>query len=183
MSIIVRGLSVTISLSTERGVGSMKHQYVGDVNDYRKYALLRVLAAGGMNRIGVCWMRTPPDDTIHGNKLAYLKDTETEEGHDPDLFNLMKRASEQPDWRRLDTIEASGAIPRATYFNEEVPVGIRLRRAYMERGASPLVDSDLVFFDPDTASTCQACPRTERRAGNTSMLMKSPIPMGPARRC
>ena len=37
----------------------MKHQYVGDINDYRKYALLRALSAGGANRIGVCWMLTP----------------------------------------------------------------------------------------------------------------------------
>ncbi len=36
----------------------MKHQYVGDINDYRKYALLRALSAGGANRIGVCWMLT-----------------------------------------------------------------------------------------------------------------------------
>lgn len=39
----------------------VKHQYVGDINDYRKYALLRALSAGGANRIGVCWMLTPDD--------------------------------------------------------------------------------------------------------------------------
>lgn len=36
----------------------MKHQYVGDINDYRKYTLLRLLSSGGTNRIGVCWMLT-----------------------------------------------------------------------------------------------------------------------------
>lgn len=36
----------------------MKHQYVGDINNYRKYALLRALSADGANRIGVCWMLT-----------------------------------------------------------------------------------------------------------------------------
>lgn len=39
----------------------MKHQYIGDINDYRKYALLRTLSADGVNRIGVCWMLTPDD--------------------------------------------------------------------------------------------------------------------------
>lgn len=34
----------------------VKHQYVGDINDYRKYALLRALSAGGANRAGECWI-------------------------------------------------------------------------------------------------------------------------------
>jgi len=33
----------------------MKEQYVGDVNDYRKYALLRHFAIEGRVRVGVCW--------------------------------------------------------------------------------------------------------------------------------
>lgn len=36
--------------------GTVKHQYVGDINDYRKYALRVALSAGGANRIGACWM-------------------------------------------------------------------------------------------------------------------------------
>jgi hypothetical protein len=39
----------------------MKEQYVGDVNDYRKYALLRHFAIECGLRVGVCWMLTPPD--------------------------------------------------------------------------------------------------------------------------
>ena len=51
----------------------MKHQDVGDINDYRKYALLRALSAGGANRIGVCWMLTPDDGRTDGGKLSCLK--------------------------------------------------------------------------------------------------------------
>ena len=47
----------------------MKHQYVGDISDYRKYVLLRALSAGGANRIGVCWMLTPDDGGADGAKL------------------------------------------------------------------------------------------------------------------
>jgi len=36
----------------------MKNQYFGDINDYRKYGLLRCFAEAGLN-IGVCWMLTP----------------------------------------------------------------------------------------------------------------------------
>ena len=38
----------------------MKVQYFGDVNDYRKFALLKALSGKGFT-IGVCWMkRTGP---------------------------------------------------------------------------------------------------------------------------
>ena len=36
----------------------MKNQYFGDVNDYRKYGLLRLLGRAGKVKIGVCWMLT-----------------------------------------------------------------------------------------------------------------------------
>ena len=39
----------------------MKEQYVGDVSDYRKYALLRALSQSGTIKVGVCWMLTLPD--------------------------------------------------------------------------------------------------------------------------
>jgi len=40
----------------------MKNQYFGDINDYRKYGLLRLLTDGGDIRTAVCWMLTPGDD-------------------------------------------------------------------------------------------------------------------------
>ncbi len=39
----------------------MKNQYFGDVNNYRKYGLLRRLAGDGEVSIGICWMLTPND--------------------------------------------------------------------------------------------------------------------------
>ena len=67
----------------------MKEQYVGDVNDYRKYALLRHFAGAGI-RIGICWMLTPPDDGPDGGKTAYLKDPERWRHYDPAVFDLLK---------------------------------------------------------------------------------------------
>lgn len=71
----------------------MKDQYVGDINDYRKYALLRVLSAGGANRIGVCWMMTPSDGGLDGGKLAYLQQPERHRHVDPELLQLVPPAS------------------------------------------------------------------------------------------
>jgi hypothetical protein len=70
--------------------GLVKEQYVGDVNDYRKYALLRHLAKAGGIRVGVCWILTPPDDRPDGDMNAYLDQPDRWQAYDPDLFKQLK---------------------------------------------------------------------------------------------
>lgn len=129
--------------------GAVKHQYVGDINDYRKYALLRTLSASGANRIGVCWMLTPSDGRSDGGKLAYLAQPERFRHFDPDLFDILAHAAAEPDRRRLQTIEDSRAIAGASYHNETLPDDVSGRAAFMQRCASEFRDAELVFFDPD----------------------------------
>jgi hypothetical protein len=38
----------------------MKNQYFGDINDYRKYGLLRAFAEAHLS-VGVCWLLTADD--------------------------------------------------------------------------------------------------------------------------
>lgn len=127
----------------------MKHQYVGDINDYRKYALLRALSAGGANRIGVCWMLTPDDGGADGGKLAYLVQPDRHRRFDPELFDILAYAAAEPDRRRLETIEDSGAVPNAFYYNELLPDELSGRAAFMDQCAATFANADLVFFDPD----------------------------------
>jgi len=127
----------------------VKHQYVGDINDYRKYALLRALSANGTNRIGVCWMLTPSDGSMDGNKLSYLSKPAQHRHFDPELFDILAHAAAEPDRRRLQTIEDSGAIPGAVYFNDMLPDNIPGRQAFFESCAASFDDTVLVFFDPD----------------------------------
>ncbi|MFK0692470.1 hypothetical protein ACFX5Q_30460 [Mesorhizobium sp. IMUNJ 23033] len=127
----------------------MKHQYVGDISDYRKYALLRALSWGGANRIGVCWMLTPSDGSADGGKLAYLRQPERYRQFDPQLFDILAHAADEPDRRRLQSIEESGAIAGAAYFNELLPDHTPGRAAFMDRCFSAFERADVVFFDPD----------------------------------
>ena len=46
----------------------MKNQYVGDIGDYGKYALLRFLSKQGYS-IGINWYLTPDDNKTDGNRL------------------------------------------------------------------------------------------------------------------
>ncbi|MBX4916712.1 hypothetical protein [Rhizobium bangladeshense] len=127
----------------------MKDQYVGDINDYRKYVLLRLLSADSENHIGVCWMLTPSDGRMDGGKLAYLQQPERHRHIDPVLFDILVHAASSPDHRRLATIENNGAIPGALYQNDLLPDDPTGRHAFMARCASAFSNVDLIFFDPD----------------------------------
>lgn len=127
----------------------MKEQYVGDISDYRKYALLRAFAAGGENRIGVCWMLTAPDGRTDGGKLAYLRQPERHRAFDPELFDVLAHVAAEPDRRRLESIEANDAVPGATYFNMLLSDDARDRAAYMAACQAALTATELIFFDPD----------------------------------
>ena len=125
----------------------MKEQYVGDVNDYRKYALLRQLGRSGL-RLGVCWMLTPNDGRSDGNKLSYL-DQPKQERHDPELFALLRRVRSEPDARRLILIESSETLPRAIFVNTIVPETLFERQLWFKQASAALAETGLIFFDPD----------------------------------
>lgn len=127
----------------------MKHQYVGDISDYRKYALLRALSANGTNRIGICWMLTPDDRRSDGNKLGYLTRPDEFRACDPELFDLLSSAAAAPDRRRLSQIEESGIVPSAVYVNDTLPDDLAGRLMFMKQARQMVVNTDLVFFDPD----------------------------------
>jgi len=72
----------------------VKHQYFGDINDYRKYGLLRLLAKESGLRLGICWMLTPDDGRTDGGKISYLADPERWRNLDPELFDRLGAALE-----------------------------------------------------------------------------------------
>lgn len=142
----------------------MKDQYVGDINDYRKYALLRALSSNGENRIGVCWMLTPSDGGMDGGKLAYLQQPERHRYVDPTLFDILQHATSERLRRRLASIENSGVIPSALYHNELLQDEIAARQAFMGRCAAAFREAELVFFDPDNGLEVPSLPKGRRNS-------------------
>lgn len=128
-----------------RGRGTVKHQYVGDINDYRKYALLRALSADGANRIGVCWMLTPDDGGTDGNRRSYAKYRHC----DPELFDVLTPTLDDRSLRRVSYVEESGIISGAAFHTAPLPSVAAERAAYMAECRAKFADADLVFFDPD----------------------------------
>jgi hypothetical protein len=140
-------------------VRSVKEQYVGDVNDYRKYALLRQLADGRKIRLGICWMLTAPDDKKDGGKEEYLDRLVPGQRHDTELFESLKKIRKAETARRLKLVERSGLFRGALFFNEYVPTDAELRAAYFKVALRVLRNADLIFYDPDNGLDVQSVPK------------------------
>ncbi|MDR7523752.1 MAG: hypothetical protein QN168_14995 [Armatimonadota bacterium] len=127
----------------------MKNQYFGDINDYRKYGLLRALQSTGDGSLLVAWMLTPDDGGRDGRSRSYLEVPETWSKYDPELFagltNLLRSAS-QPS---VSLIERSELLPRTRYFGAVVPDGRLERDAWRNDLLRVASGVDLVFLDPD----------------------------------
>lgn len=93
----------------------MKDQYFGDVNDFRKYGLLRALAVSEGLRLGVCWMLTDGDNGTDGNFLGYLGNPIQYRHHDPELFDWLKQVIEVEMARRTASVEKSTLLGPAVF--------------------------------------------------------------------
>jgi hypothetical protein len=126
----------------------MKNQYIGDVNDFRKYGLLRILSNGGDIRTGVCWMLTPNDNRNDGLATQYLLKPKQFYDFDPELFKTMEECMKN-NMRTVGYIENSGILPNAIFYNHLLANDSYTRKLYMEDMLSCLEETDLIFFDPD----------------------------------
>ncbi len=127
----------------------MKDQYFGDVNDYRKYGLMRAILAGAALRLGVCWMLTAPDNRTDGRHLAYLGKPSKSRVFDPELFDWLRHAIDEYPDRRTVRIQTSGLLGSALYFSELLVDDHDLRKAWFANCCQQLAGCDLVFYDPD----------------------------------
>lgn len=136
----------------------MKDQYFGDINDYRKYGLLRAIIRASGLRTLVAWMLTPDDQRSDGHFVSYLEDSAKWAHHDPDLFMHLKEMLAHGAPRRVSLLERSSLLPHAKYFSAVVPDSAEDRSTWFQ---SLLVESqgrELVFLDPDNGLEVKSRP-------------------------
>jgi hypothetical protein len=139
----------------------MKDQYFGDVNDYRKYGLLRTVAAAGLS-IGVCWLLTGVDNGNDGELRRYLEKPSRWRKYDPDLYDRLQRVR-QPDVQRgVRYCGEWGLVPGALYFDELLSDDSRQRDDYFRRALGTLGGCDVIFFDPDVGIEVPSTARGKR---------------------
>jgi hypothetical protein len=138
----------------------MKNQYVGDINDFAKYAILRALRGPG-SQLAVCWMLTRDDSGGDGRHLSYLQRPNIHRPLDPPLFDVLNDLIERGA-RRLAAIEESCVLHPAVFFSELLDDTRQARRAYFEKFWASVSGGALVFFDPDNGLEVSSVPPGRR---------------------
>jgi hypothetical protein len=124
----------------------VKNQYFGDINDYRKYGILRQLVGNDLQLV-MCWMLTEDDSGPDGKFIAYLEQWRKYRLHDEALFDVLGKAVVED--RRVSAFESNQIISHANYVRSILGDSLDSRRAWERELKTVSRGADLVFFDPD----------------------------------
>ena len=157
----------------------MKNQYFGDVNDYRKYGLLRLLAGDGTLRIGVCWMLTPNDTRPDGEKTQYLDDDRRNEWRhfDPDLYDFLRLKvhghETEPKSRDVRNLTATH-LPHGDFYPAILSDSKADRESYFEQMWKQFEEwqTHLIFFDPDDGFANNGVSQSPLKKGHKDSAKK-----------
>src|SRR5688572_28434035 len=101
----------------------MKDQYVGDINDFYKYSILRAFQRESGLPLIICWMLTSPDGTGEGAHIDYLAQPTRFRDFDPEVFDGLKSVIFTGQ-RSIEAIEASGILKTSKFvrsgLNDEI---------------------------------------------------------------
>lgn len=142
----------------------MKNQYVGDINDYIKYSILRTLTASGLSPMHLGWMLTPDDSRSDGNLTGYLAQPERYRDYDPELFDRLCLILRPGGARSISLIEQSNLLAQTTYESALLAQGLSERAAYMERLRDEAAEAELLFMDPDNGLEIKSVPKGRKNS-------------------
>ena len=142
----------------------MKNQYFGDVNDYRKYGLLRTLANYGQFKIGVCWMLTADDGRTDGKFTTYLDKPQRWRQYDPQLFDLLYQWVAADRRRNVLLAENEKVLSGVRFHNKLLTASGDKRATYFDEMGEQLAGCDLIFFDPDNGVEVKSIAKGRRNS-------------------
>lgn len=140
---------------------TMKNQYFGDINDYRKYGILRALAGDDV-QILICWMLTPNDARADGKFIQYLTDPCRWQAYDPVLFDVLQAEVLTRGRRDVACVKERMLIGRATFVDAILDGTAASRNSWLAELRQKRKNADLVFFDPDNGIEVPSTPKTRR---------------------
>ena len=142
----------------------MKNQYFGDINDYKKYSLLRYLGGNGRIETVVCWALTEDDYGTDGRRVRYLEQPETWQKYDPIVFEHLREHVLHRRIRHTSVIERANVLRNCRFYSEVIQDNKELRDQYFDRFLKFAGGADLVFFDPDNGLEVKSVPRGKKKS-------------------
>jgi|SRR5271157_1608666 len=161
----------------------MQDRFTGDVGDFGKYGLLRILCGSNDTpsiRLGVVWYRVPNEThNDDGKHIGYLqKVSPTFRDCDPELYDTLRKllinnsGSVMSRQRRVATIESSTVLPSDTLFYNR-PLAYKkqmsavdrlsMRKEWFRGAQEATALAQLIFFDPDNGVECKSVTQTRRK--------------------
>lgn len=153
----------------------MQNRYTGDIGDFAKYGLLRVLTAG--ERLGVAWYLYPDEShNEDGKHTSYLHSLAKWRHLDPLLFDQLNTIIHSGR-RLVSRIEDSSILGEAIFSGvpldfsrQQGPLAVQRRRWFSDV-LEDLQDSEIVFADPDNG----LCADTGYAAGSKQAWKRMPL--------
>lgn len=150
----------------------MQDRYVGDIGDFGKYGMLRIL--GSTLRLGVNWYLNEQEDAMPtGGLTGYLQRKNPQlRDCDPALFACLYGLVDA-EKRNVAAVQYAGILPRDTcYFAALVPATLspyigdttqtartQERDRWCQSGLTATADANVVFCDPDNGIAGEELPR------------------------
>jgi hypothetical protein len=150
-------------------VPRVKDQYVGDINDFFKYAFLRGVEGQLSAPLLVCWMATSDDGGTDGRKRAYLNERERYRAIDAALFDGLELLVATP-LLDIAAVEGSGLLSTASFFPQRLGDAKSARSQYFETLWAELVAGSIVFFDPDNGLEIRSTAKGRRASSKFLFL-------------
>lgn len=142
----------------------MKNQYFGDINDYKKYSLLRILSGNGQIETVVCWVLTEDDTRADGSRIRYLQQPDRWQSYDPILYEHLREHVLERGLRDVSAIEQADVLPNSRFYKEYLHDDIDLRDEFFHKFLKFAQGADLVFYDPDNGLEVKSVPRGKKKS-------------------
>jgi hypothetical protein len=143
----------------------MRNDFVGDVGDFGKYALLNALAGNDFTLL-VNWYF----NNQRGRAFQYLRQEKKYSDCCPRLYSAMQEIAKQVP-SRLKEIESRRILPEKTIFFADPLDGLgalqpqdQHRRKWHSQALEKAKKADIVFLDPDNGLESQGNARNSKRA-------------------
>ena len=137
----------------------MKNQYVGDINDYRKYGLIDLITETFEDNILIAWMLTEDNGNNEGNEIGYLLNPGKYRGFNEFIFDelkkiVLKKIEVAGQESKINYIEAIENILFKRYKNFDfiddfIQDKSENRAAYFENVYARAEGNEIIFLDPD----------------------------------
>jgi len=128
----------------------MKNQYVGDINDYRKYDLLQILSDELDEKILIVWMLTKNDNKNDGKKVKYLNYPKKWDKYNKILFEDLKTiVNEERNIKNVQELPCFCNSNKFEFHSDYLEDDNMKRENYFNNVIEKAKTAKIIFFDPD----------------------------------